>query len=508
MVDVEGFIVHWGLDEAAWSVLSQLSPETQERVLTAFAPRGNTRDVTGLFYGFCKSIEGKDKIDQLRRAAVGRPEPAPQQEFEGGLNTPAYPAEDPQAQWGQEDPEGLRDQLGVWCSEKGLDASCLETLLSLEPSHRDSVLSGFAPKGDTKNPTGLFMSYVRSMSSGPKGAGKAGKRPAPGGPVGAPNVFAAPFQMHGPAAGKGKSAWAAPAGKGKSAGRGLALAGASAAPLSEDEIVDFVQTWGLDGECVGMLMERPPDVQRELLNSFNPKAGTRNMKHLFLGFLNSLSRAKGNVAANHVAAQPQPGMWAPLVQQTQLHEFGQVWGLDEECLAIVASQTQEVQLIVLERFQPKQGTRDIKGLLMGFLKSLNSGPKGGPPQKGGGAGHFKGGGPTMSWGGKGGCQAKGKGGWEPLAVQAFGVPVAKRAAPEAGAWAPPVPDHEIGQFVQMWGLDEECSMMVRDQPPEVQRHVIDRFKPKADTKDIASLFKGFLKSFVYGPGHNKRVRVQ
>merc|ERR1719198_924919 len=78
----------------------------------------------------------------------------------------------------------------------------------------------------------------------------------------------------------------------------------------------------------------------------------------------------------------------------------------------------------------------------------------------------------------------------------------KRSVPDG----PEPTEQDLDQFVQVWGLDAQCTALLREQAPDVQRHVIDRFKPKVDTKDIASLFKGFIKSFMFGPGHSKRAR--
>lgn len=487
---MEGFLAHWGLDDGARSLMMQLTPEQQERVLSSFAPKPGTRDVNKLLHGFVKSIGG---------APAGQPAADPSYAAD-----PGYVAD---AQYYEQDQDAVRDQCSAWCNEKGLDMACLDTLVSLTPEHREAVMVGYAPKGEIRNPVGQFMSYVRSMGTGAKGAkgaGKASKSVAKGPPATKGYVDfgstrhvqdirfqAAVAPSHGPVGGKGKPYFAGAASKG-----GKAAKAPSAAALTEDELMQFLQVWGLDDEAAAILMERPAEVQREVLTTFAPKAGTRDIKKLFIGFLNSISRsARGNGVVHAPAAQPQTWAAEPAweeafqVSQEELTGFQQVWGLDSEAMAVLSSHRQEIQRAMLDRFQPRDGTRDCKALFHGFLKSLTGG-KGKP--KGGDAAHYAASG-GKGWDGKGKSSAP-KGG---------GI---KRPASEAHLLeAQPLDQYEIDNFLLEWGLDEESQNMFWEQPPEVQRHVIERFKPKAETQDVSKLFKGFIRSFMYGP---KARRVQ
>merc|ERR1712139_61272 len=65
-------------------------------------------------------------------------------------------------------PDDHVEDYKVWCASNNLDQECVEALLSLSPEHREAVVIGFAPKAGTRNPSGLFRSYVKSMASGPK----------------------------------------------------------------------------------------------------------------------------------------------------------------------------------------------------------------------------------------------------------------------------------------------------------------------------------------------------
>jgi hypothetical protein len=464
MVDVSSFLEKWGLDDSARAMLEQMPEEAQQRVVNEFSPKTHTRNMNGLFMGFCRSVGG------LQRQAD-----------HSGLDF-----ESP------EDQLAMREQCEAWCAEKGLDSPCVDTLLALPGSVRNSILEGFVPKADTRNPSGLFMSYVRSMSSGPKGAAKGGGKGAPNGyhsPVGAP-IGAPGGSFKGCGKGKSKDSWA-PAGKGMSS-KGFKGAPAKGPPgLSEAEVSQFIHQWGLDDECYSLFLGAAPGVQREMMTSFLPKADTRNVKNLFCSFLNSISRSHG-ASGGHSASQ-QPSWGGPKSYQQELFEFGQAWGLDEECGAVLARQSPDVQRALLDRFQPKGGTRDIKGLFMSFVRSLSGSQ---PETKGSGYG-AKGGKAV-----KGGKDGKGYGGPVPSSF-APPRPVKRSAADFQGSG---VADYEIDQFVQAWGLDESCAMSIREQPPDVQRHVIERFQPKSETNNISNLFHGFLKSFVFGPGHGKRAR--
>jgi hypothetical protein len=485
MVDVEAFLAQWGLDEGARFVLTQMAPESQARIIADFQPKQHTRNVTGLFYGFCKSIEGAEKIDQLRAAVSGA----------SSDPVESYGARDASGGLGGE-PQDSPADYETWCADKGLDASCLETLLSLDEGLRARVVGpgGFAPKPGTKNPSSLFMSYVRSIASGPKGASKGGGA-AYGSPAAVSNG-----SYHSGGHGKGR-----PAG---------------AAGSHEADVMQFLRTWQLDSECESMMLQAPISVQREMMSTFSPKAETRDVKRLFIGFLKSISRSSPQAqawdsprypqyaapAAGHSSSWSPSVAWEPPVAAHELHDFGQSWGLDAECVAALLGQPTEVQRAVLERFRPKETTRDVKRLFMSFLTSLTSGGKGSAGTKGGpvGAGHYAA--HTKGYGGKGSWSAKGQ--YQPMA-HSIGAPQArsalKRPADYQDSGSPPS-ESELTSFIETWGIDDKCIEMLIQQSGTIQRHVIERFQPKQDTKDVSNLFMGFLKSFMYGPNVSKRPR--
>merc|ERR1719199_2046078 len=119
------FAAKFGLDAASVATLTALQPESQAKLMASFAPKPNTRDVNALFRGHAKSFVSDDKC------------------------------------------------LG-YCLEKGLDQTCLDTLIALGAEQRERVMADFCPRAGTRSPVGLFLSFCRSVTgvAGAKGKGK------------------------------------------------------------------------------------------------------------------------------------------------------------------------------------------------------------------------------------------------------------------------------------------------------------------------------------------------
>merc|ERR1712039_987459 len=144
------------------------------------------------------------------------------------------------------------------------------------------------------------------------------------------------------------------------------------------------------------------------------------------------------------------------------------------------------------KFNPKPGTRDIKRLFMGFLKSMST------PMPGGGFG-------GEGFGGKGSPSLAT---WRPLG----GSPA--QVGPGGGFKRPmfevappgPVGGSDIFTFADHWGLDEEAVEGPGSMPEEVQLDIMATFAPRDTTRDVKNLFMSFLKSRSSGPGV-KRSRL-
>merc|ERR1719265_2750402 len=57
--------------------------------------------------------------------------------------------------------DGTRVQQ--WCADHGLEQVCLDMLLSLPVETREEVMACFAPRPGTRNPTGLFIGFCKSV---------------------------------------------------------------------------------------------------------------------------------------------------------------------------------------------------------------------------------------------------------------------------------------------------------------------------------------------------------
>eukprot|EP00747_Dinoflagellata_sp_TGD_P216092 gnl/TRDRNA2_/TRDRNA2_88688_c0_seq1.p1 gnl/TRDRNA2_/TRDRNA2_88688_c0~~gnl/TRDRNA2_/TRDRNA2_88688_c0_seq1.p1 ORF type:complete len:315 (-),score=63.35 gnl/TRDRNA2_/TRDRNA2_88688_c0_seq1:87-911(-) len=241
----------------------------------------------------------------------------------------------------------------AWCIQNGLDQGSLEALLTLPIDQMSSVMANFAPKADTKNANALFMSYVNSMKQG-----------------------------MGLAAGLDINTLLALQAQGVDMSGNSALsaqrANEAAGGPTEMELLSFAQIHGLDQRCLEMLMSQPIDVQRKSMDEFQPKAGTRDVNSLFNGFMRSVAarlkgKGKGGATATGTAGKSLPV--GPLKRKPgedpiDLPTFCATWGLDAEALAALQNASPAVQNQVLDSFQVKEGTRDVKRLFMGFLKSV------------------------------------------------------------------------------------------------------------------------------------------
>eukprot|EP00933_Yihiella_yeosuensis_P080661 TRINITY_DN94121_c0_g1_i1.p1 TRINITY_DN94121_c0_g1~~TRINITY_DN94121_c0_g1_i1.p1 ORF type:complete len:541 (-),score=112.60 TRINITY_DN94121_c0_g1_i1:227-1849(-) len=346
---IDAFIAKWQLSDAARKLLESLAPETQQLVIQRFGPKEHTKNLESLFQGFAKSVMFGDEA------------------------------------------------CTNFCNDHGLDQSCLDALVSLDKYQREAVMTSFQPKETTRDVTKLFHGFVRSVL-----AGGAGGPPPP---------------AH--SGGKGKD------GKGSSKGSGK---GHSKGPRPPDsrELHGFCQAWGLDAQSAATLRSQPPDIQHHVLQNFRPKANTRDVQGLFAGFLRSVAGQGGSASA----------------LEKDLSGFIYHFGLGPENEAALRSLDPASQREAMERFQPKAGTRNVQALFTGFLRTL--------------------GGATRA--------------------------DAHQAHTAGGS------DREIWGFLRHWGLGKENFDVLRGQPPEVQRNVLDNFHPKRETRDVQGLFNGFLRS--------------
>jgi hypothetical protein len=59
---------------------------------------------------------------------------------------------------------------------------------------------------------------------------------------------------------------------------------------------------------------------------------------------------------------------------------------------------------------------------------------------------------------------------------------------------------DLSNFVKIWGLSDEDLLTLEGQPADVQHRVLEHFSPKPGTRDVKSLFHGFMRSVAQGRG--------
>jgi len=141
----------------------------------------------------------------------------------------------------------------------------------------------------------------------------------------------------------------------------------------------------------------------------------------------------------------------------------------------------------MQEFAPKPHTNDVNRLFHGFVRSVSNRASAGDS---GAAANVA------------GQQATSIGAaiTQSFAEQGGYIPITgKRPADfEAGYDDSTPSSDEIVAFLQSWGLDPSCATALEGQNPEVQRRVLDQFKPRPGTRDIRSLYFGFIKSVAAG----------
>mmetsp|Transcript_97484 Transcript_97484/g.176079 ORF Transcript_97484/g.176079 Transcript_97484/m.176079 type:complete len:559 (-) Transcript_97484:176-1852(-) len=479
------YVQEQGLDEGCHDALMQLDTNTREVVMGSFQPKPGTKSVSNLFMGFCRSIKegGKGKGKPGGKGSSKGPPPA--QEKGHGHNWGGYVPAGPRESRGP--PPGLPQGVAGFLQTWGLDDMSASALSRHPPDVQQHVLDNFSPKPGTRNVNGLFMGFLKSLHSVMEQA---------------PQQTQRHYQEEHPSA-----------------------------QLHAD-VDAFLRHWGLDESSAGNLWSQSPAIQQHVLGHFSPKPGTRNVNGLFMSFLKSMASI---LPASRPPAQEErqyrrPQAEAPReaatqwVGASQLQEdvtrFALNFELDEESVQELLQKSPEVIGRVLQNFSPKPGTRNVRGLLFSFMRSMEH--VGEPAAKGGGGkGSWA---PQADSKGSYGPERR-KGGAAAHASAAAHTSAPYSTAPSAGrandswtsggkggakggasAWLSAgsrtaqqsVSEQAVHDFASHWGLDEECVAALSGQPADIQQDMLERFQPREGTRDVKHLFMGFLRSKVQG----------
>jgi len=308
----------------------------------------------------------------------------------------------------------LTQQLVEFVHKWGLDVRSQQLLEGLPANVQEAVFAGFDPPAGTRSADAKLNAFVRMMGSGGGGGGQWADASAAGG-------------------------------------------GGSAAGIDQ-VVAQFVLQWGIDEVSEQLLRGQTPDYIREVTQSFNPPADTRNVSARFCTFLRGGSgfRQPGTSLGNGSQLQVprlSPGP-ASGVDQAAVEQFVATWGLDDNCRQILLTLSHEALQGVIADFNPPGDTQNVNARFMTFVRSRDKGGGGG----GGGATLVV---PRLTLGGGG----------------------VKRQAVES-----------LKSFVAKWGLDAQSEGMLRQLQPAQLVSVLTDFQPPAGTRNVNGRLNAFVKS--------------
>jgi len=327
---LQAFAIKWSLDESAQTALLQLDTATQAKVVTDFAPKPGTRDVNRLFHGFLRSMQSGHPPPHRPGAGAEDPFAVLYADGAGGVNTAEQQNAALLTQLYQTELGVDPARIQAFCSTWGLDEGAHAALMQLDPQVQAQVMQDFAPKAHTQDVNRLFHGFIKSV----------GFRAVGG--VAAPSL-----------AGAGAFGGSHAGARLAAAGRPGGHAGSQAANIG----AAITESLAAQGGYV------PPSARRTAV-----AAGVAGMAHHGA----QPSAAAAAAAAKRLGSPVWGGEEAP-PGPDEVASFLQAWGLDSACGAALEGQSGEVQRRVLEQFRPREGTRDVRSLFYGFIKSVAAG---------------------------------------------------------------------------------------------------------------------------------------
>lgn len=250
---LSAFTDRWSLDAESAKLLRDSSPVVQKAVIAGFAPRSGTLDVGSKFAAYVKS---QAKLQQaaavgagphagMGMRAIGAAPPVVGPPAPPGLsptNPPNPPCHDP-----------VDDFLQQW----GLSDKSRRVLHALPEPLQRSIIAGFAPGKNVRNPDAKFQAYVQSKTAAQPGPGQSGPP-----------------------------------------------AGATGQPVPWNVLRHFSERWSLDAQALDELARLPPDTCAEVVTNFNPPSGTRNVNAVLRAY--AQRRLQAARAAQPFSASMRP----------------------------------------------------------------------------------------------------------------------------------------------------------------------------------------------------------
>merc|ERR1740123_2900654 len=227
------------------------------------------------------------------------------------------------------------------------------------------------------------------------------------------------------------------------------------APAVDDPVPEFLVKWGLDEGSEQLLRSMPDQLMRDVIASFAPPWGTRNLNAKLAAFAAAKQAKspsvspKGAIRAKprSLPASPQASSAAPAgaVKQMEetVHQFTSAWGLDEGAAQMLAELPMDICVGVLTDFDPPPNTQNISARFEAFVRG------------------------RLATSSQGFCG-------NPVGGSQCGDPVTN--------------------FVIQWGLDAQSELTLRTLRPKQLAAVLRGFHPAQGTLNINAKFSAFTRS--------------
>jgi len=348
------FCEQWGLNQNSKDLLFSLPPNAQIDVMSEFRPKTYNAgdDVNNLFRSFVAKISRETGGD--RRAPIG----GPRTSSKSGSTI-------------------------EFCKRWDLSRDTRAILEQLPADVADGIMNDFAPKNpDTKYINEKFVNFINSRASAVKPGPRTQAGPRGGGDNANISEFVRKFKLSGECEdileslpiGTRTSIMSEfnPRGDPTSCFKGFVASRRIQTPAH------FVKRFGLDEKAQSYLESLEPEILEEVMNEFAPR-DMNFVNQNFMSFAKSIQvrlsgdapqeRSKGSKSKGGKGKGKSGG------KSSQVEDFCDTWGLDDECVRRLLALPGDVRRSVMADFDPKEGKTDATAArFMSFLKSREPNP--------------------------------------------------------------------------------------------------------------------------------------
>eukprot|EP00397_Hematodinium_sp_SG-2012_P049384 GEMP01056932.1.p1 GENE.GEMP01056932.1~~GEMP01056932.1.p1 ORF type:complete len:436 (-),score=86.72 GEMP01056932.1:141-1448(-) len=348
-----------------------------------------------------------------------------------------------------------------------LNEASQEAFNTLDMGMQNEIMELFAPRDTSRDANGLFMSFVRSRSSGALPPNAAGNE-----------MFEK--QAH---------------------------------------HEDFFNTWNLHAKSQQALLSLPPSTQADVMLKFQPRDTSRDVNPLFLSFVRGSTgfgpnqqpqvpvRSPGFVqpiAATHEAKHNSVEDLVPATPES-VQSFCMTWNLNEEAVEFLEPLMPKTQTDIMDNFHPRDTSRDVNRIFLSFARSracMTAPVKQIQRNVAGGIRPTQGGGGVVS---RGDLQRKWNLNHASLAEFDRLHPVAQQRI--IAEFNPRDTSRDANScfvsfcksraafiFAEKWNLNPESIQMFNELSAEKQQEVLRTFSPRDTSRDVNNVFKSYVTS--------------